>query len=232
MIESNLVIADITKREPFLAKIYDTGQTDWTNHFEDALTELIEDVRSMNFNVRKLCKRLSLESSVTKTAAFTGTKSSEDVLQRIRVVINATAKVTSGTIVFTLQGTNDSSSETWTDVQTINVTATGITSALIDVIYKFYRINLTSMGDSTSITYSSYLIETTFERLHLYKTMQLIYRSLMALDGDVWAAKMKEYNDLYLNRLQVANFAYDEDDDGSIEDIEKNRNNTRVRLRP
>jgi hypothetical protein len=231
MIESNLVIEDVIKREPSLEDYYSSRQTDWTNQFKDAFTELIEDVRNRNFNIRKLCKRLSLESSVTKTAVFTGTKSSEDLLQRLRVCIEATSK-DDGTIIYDIQGTNDDSDETYTTIKSIEVFNAGKTTSTLDQCYKFYRLNITDLGTSTTVTYSAYLVETSFERLHLYKTLEYIYGSLIALDQDTYTAKRDYYRAEYLDLLNSTNFAYDEDDDGEIEDIEKNRNNTRVTLRP
>ncbi|MFA5773030.1 MAG: hypothetical protein WC974_09895 [Thermoplasmata archaeon] len=231
MIESYLVTADVNNREPDLANLYPSGETDWSDFLTDAFEELTQDVRDGGWNIRKLCKRYSLQSSVTKTAAFTGTiTTDEDNLQRLRLVINCTAKTGSGSVAFLLEGTDDDGT-TYETVTTLSVTATGDTNVIFTKVYKKYRLSITGFTTITSMTYSAYLVETTFERLHLYKTLEMIWRIQNRLTGDVYADKEAKYKTMYDDKLTSTQFAYDEDDDGEISDTEEETNNQDITFR-
>ncbi len=232
MIESYLTTTDINNREPELVNLYPDGETSWSDQLSDALAEVVQDVKDSGWNVRRLCKRYSLQASVTKTTTFTGTMTStEDYLQRLRLVINVTAIATTGTgrsVTFSLEGTDDDG-VMWNSINSsISVTATGNTTIIFSSVYKKYRLSITAFTTITTITYSAYLIETTFERLHLYKTMELIYRLQNRLSGDVYSEKEKRYLDMYLDKLNSTRFAYDEDDDETISESESEENNQNV----
>lgn len=231
MIESYLLTADINNREPELASLYPTNWADWSTPLTDALSEVVQDVRDMGWNVRRLCKRYLVQSSVTKTATFTGTSTStEDYCQRLRLVINVTAIATTGigrSVTFKLEGTdNDTTWEIINDA--ISVTALGNTAVIFARVYKKYRLSIAVFTTITTITYSAYLIETVFERLHLYKTLEFIYRIQNRLNGDVYLEKEKMYADMYLDRLNTTKFAYDEDDDEEIGESEAEENNQQI----
>lgn len=231
MIESYLVTADVNNREPDLVNLYPSGETDWSDFLTDAFEELTQDVRDGGWNIRKLCKRYSLQSSVTKTAAFTGTiTTNEDNLQRLRLVINCTAKTGTGSVAFLLEGTDDDGT-TYETVTTLSVTATGNTTTVFTKVYKDYRLSITGFTTITSMTYSAYLIETTFERLHLYKTLEMIWRIQNRLSGDIYADKETKYKSMYDDKLTSTQFAYDEDDDGEISDSEEETNNQDITFR-
>jgi hypothetical protein len=229
MIESNLITTDINNREPELLILYPDNETDWADILSDAWEEVTQDIRDNGWNIRRLCKRYSLQSPVTKTAAFTGTiTTDEDYIQRLRLVINVAAKTGTGSITFHLEGTDDEGT-TWETVNSaISVTTLANTTVVFTRVYKNYRLSITAFNTITSITYSAYLVETTFERLHLYKTMELIYRLQNRLSNDVYSDKEKRYADMYLDRLNSTQFAYDEDDDEEISEDEAEDNNQNV----
>lgn len=229
MIESYLTTTDINNREPDLVNYYPNGETDWSDAIADAWEEVTQDIRDMGWNVRKLCKRYSLQTSVTKTAAFTGTvTSAEDYLQRLRLVVNVTAIATVRTgasVTFKLEGTNDDGITYETINSSISVTATGNTTVVFTSCYKKYRLSITAFKTITTITYSAYLVETSFERIHLYKTLEIIYRLLKRLNGDVYSDKEDKYTKMYEDKLNNTRFAYDEDDDEEISESESEENN-------
>ena len=229
MIESYLITTDINNREPELLNLYPDNETDWTDILSDAWEEVTQDIRDNGWNIRKLCKRYSLQTSITKTAAFTGTiTGDEDYIQRLRLVVNVTAKTGTGSVTFCLEGTDDGGT-TWETVNpAILVTTLGNTTVVFTRVYKQYRLSIITFTTITSIIYSAYLIETTFERLHLYKTMELIYRLQNRLSNDVYSDKEKRYADMYLDRLNSTQFAYDEDDDEEISEDEAEENNQNV----
>lgn len=229
MIESYLTSAEILNSEPSLADYYRTNQISWDTIKDEAWKEVVEDVRALGWDIRRLCKRLDLQDSVTKTTTFAGEVSDIDILQRLRIVINVTAKTGTGSVSFLLEGSDDE--ETFSTVITISITSTGNTSTVFTTPYKYYRLSITGFVGITSITYSAFLIETSFERLHKYKSLEMIYRSLIALDGDVWESKKEQYENLYKDVLQKAKFYYDANDSGDIDKDEREKQNQRILLR-
>lgn len=229
MIESSLDTARVNNYEAVLSDYYPgSSQSDWDTEISEALKELTQDVQDMGYNLRKLCKRLSLTSSTantytanTSTGTETGTKSAEDKINRRRLTVNASAVSGSGTVTFTLKGTDDDSSETYTTITTLAVTATGDTTTTFADVYKYYRLDITGFTGITSITWTAYLIETTFEIPHLYKTLELIYRELVRIEGEVqWSDKTEMYENKYKDKLSTVKIWYDEDDGGVIGDTE------------
>jgi len=229
MIETFLTENMVTRGEPALADYLRSGQSDFSSLRFEALTDLITDLIDSGFNVKRLCKRLSLQTSVTKTAAYTGALSDEDYAQRMRLVIDVT-DITDNA-VFTLQGTDDDGTNYYdisliddsnnsATTKTISAEATGndANSYIITRPYKKYRLKLVSIG--TTITYSAYMIEEIYTTLHRDKTRSNIYQSLMAEQGDVWEGKYRQYLDKYEQRLSSARFIIDNDDDGTISQAE------------
>lgn len=232
MIESYLTNADILKAEPILGDEYRSGQTTWDDLRYQSFDEMIQDLKNQNLEVRKLCIRLSLQTSDTKTATYDGSTSDQDFLNRERLVIDVTD--ITGTFTFAIQGRNDSD-DSWSDVKTgISVTAsTNVlinSSSLVPKIYKFYRIRITTAG--TTITFSADLVEDTYTNLHRLKCLAKIFLSLITYDPDgVFERKYEKYQELYEIALQNWKFPYDENDDEEIDEDESEENiNLNVRF--
>lgn len=228
MIESKLSTQDINNMRPSLADMYPDNQDDWDLQITEAFKEVTADIQEMGWNIRKLCKRYSLQSTVTKTATYTGTiTENEDNLQRLRIVINVTELT--GSAVFLLEGTNDDGT-TYTIVKgDMNIDAVGEYTTTITNVFKKYRLSITGISDT--ITFDAYLIETTFERIHLYKTLEIIYGLLNALREDVYSEQVNTFAQKYLDKLNSVQFAYDEDDDEEISEDESEINNQEVMFR-
>lgn len=226
MVESKITQAILVKDEPAVADFLRTGESDVSTYITQALVQLNQDIKDRGYDLRRIGKRLSLYSSTTKTADATGTKTDEDYIERLRLTVNVTAK--SGTsCYFTLQGTNDDSSETWTtitldsDSTSLTVTATGDTTQTFSTPYRFYRLNFT-LDTMTSLTYSAYLVETTFEEPHKLLSLAKIFNSRRYADtSDIYSQKYHEYLELYYKKLDSMRIYSDDDDDDSISSSEK-----------
>jgi len=231
MIESQLTNTMVLASEPMLANHYKTGVTSYSDMITESRTIMIQDIINQKYEVRKLCKRLSLQASVTKTAAFTGSQSTRDYAQRSRIVVTVSSlTAASSTATLTLKGSNTVSGaeSTYTTVATIAVTsATSYTVTFTD-LYKYYRLDL-ALGTTTSITYSAYLIEEVYTILHLYLTRALVFNQL-AGKGEEFIRKHDLYMDKYYALLESGLKIYDEDDDESIEDSESEDSGTEVRF--
>lgn len=225
-VNQNMLIRD----NPSIADYLRTGQSDYSKIYNEARLQLVGDLINSGLEVRRLCQQYSLQASVTKTAAFTGTiTTNEDYAQRTRLVIPVSAITGDG--VFTLQGTNDDGSNYY-DISLVDAAGDLATQMTIDAVaiglaantylftetYKDYRLKLISIG--TTVTYSAYLIEDIYTRLHLAKARSLVYGSMVNNEGDHWQNKKEEYEQEYMKLLEVGRFLVDVDDDGSISERE------------
>lgn len=228
MIENYITQERILQGEPHLDSYLAENQLDFSEVTDEAFDEYLNDVKNQKVDLRKLGKRLTLESSGTQTAAFTGTASTEDFVERRRLVINVTA--ITGDAVFALQGSNDES--TYYDVKTdIQFSVTGEHVYVFSSVYKFYRLNLTSIG--TTITYSAYLYETTFDFPLLYLMRSKIYHSIYHRNGDdSFKEKADTYYAKYQDKLVNTHYFYDESDDDLISEGEKEDDLKEVVFRP
>lgn len=213
----------VIRGETALGDYLRSSQSDFSKIMEESFTDLQSDLINMNFKVRELCKRLSVQTSVTKTSTFTGTITSQDYAQRRRLVITVTD--CDGEFGFTLQGSDDDGT-TYYDVSivaddsgsSISFTSSGESSFLINDLYKKYRLNIISAG--TTITYSAYMIEEIYTSLHRDRTRANIYRSLIRETGDNYENKYNLYENLYKEKLMQGKFIVDYDTDGSISESE------------
>lgn len=226
MLTSKVDTAYLTNLEPVLKDYLRTDEGasfSATAYINDAFTQLISDIIDRGKEIRLLCPKLVLDT-VTKTAAYTGVKSARDYAQRFRLIVDASD--VQGAAAFTLQGTNDDSSETYTDIATLSINngVTGISTTTFSTPYKYYRLNLNSIG--TSITYKSYLIESHYELPHAYYSLYLCFNRLRSNDGDTFDIKSREYLQRYYQKIDSMRMYYDSDDSDSISEGEYDTSET------
>lgn len=205
MLESGITYADLLKRETELGSFYTTSEL--TQFLKDAKIQLEDIIKNRGQKLKNLCKRLSLTNAI---------KSEEDLIERLRLVV--TASGVSGSFTVAFEGTNDDSSETYSTI-TPDTTLSFVTNTTISTLfhdsYRFYKLTKTGTG-----TISAYLVETSFELCHAYLALMLAYKSLVALNGDTWEGKSKEYESKFELAAQHMNYSYDEDEDGEAGDEE------------
>lgn len=226
MIENYITQARVLQGEPHLDDYLSDSQLDYEEITSEAFDEYLNDVKNQRQDIRKLGKRLFLEATaLTKTEAYTGTISDEDFVERRRLVIDVTA--ITGTAVFKLEGTNDGGT-TYYNVKTdIQFNNTGRHTYLISDIYKKYRLSLVSIG--TTITYTAFLYETTFDFPLLYLIRSKIYHSLYHRAGDdAFKEKSDTYMEKYRDKLVNTHYIYDADDSESITEDETETSTTDV----
>ena len=234
MIETNLQHEDIINAEPMLEDHLQNNQVDYQSVISKSYQYMVQDIKNQNLEIRKLCKKLWLQETLkTTTSAFNSAESKEDRVERLRWVIVTSSL--SGTAIFTLQGRN-ASNETWSDVKTIQIDQNGIHKYLVlEVrpnveleIYKYYRIQ---KKDSTStVTYKSYLVELTYENLHLWKALAMIFQNLKLTGEDIFEQKSMFYGEKYAQYLLDNRYYYDSDDDGEIDEGESESDYRSIRL--
>ena len=236
MIETNLQHADLIRSEPMLENYLHDNQVDYQEIISTAYRYIIQDIKNQNIEIRRLCKKLWLQETATTVTSTTynSAESKEDRVERMRWVINVTA-LTSGPAIFTLQGRNKSS-ETWTSMKTVQVEEKGNHKFLtlevrpnVDLeIYKFYRIQ--KVDSTSTVTFKSYLVEMSYENLHLFRTLALIFQTLVTSETDIFQERSDKYMAIYKDYLVNNNYYYDEDDDGEISETESEANYKAIKL--
>ena len=239
MVESYLTENIIERGETAIGDYLRTGQSDFSDIWKETFADMLLDLDTMDLKIRQLCERLSLQTSVTKTAAFTSSISSQDYAQRMRLVIPV-SDIT-GAAVFTLQGSDDSGT-TYYDItmvaddgtsgttHTISAAAIGndANSYVITRLYEKYRLKLISIA--TTITYTAYMIEEIYTTLHRDLTRRKIYETLMGQDRDLYMVKFEEYSDKYKSRLAEGRFRVDYSDDDEISEAEGGKHFANIRF--
>ena len=211
MLKSYVVTADLLTFEPMLQDYYRTSQTDFSAILIDAQDILENDIKNRGLLLRNLCKTLPLTDTV---------KSSEDEIERTRLVINISA--VTGTATFVFQGTNNESSETWitiTTADTMSYTTTGEKNTTFSDTYKYYKITKTG-----TVTYTASLIERSFDLPKTYLAIGLIFKSFQSLVSDVWEQKAQFYMDKYEESLNRIRYSYDYNEDGTADKEEQKLN--------
>lgn len=228
MIKSFLTQEMVIQGEPALDDYLRSDQVNFDDIKLEAFQDMVKDFVDMNLILRRLSVPLAVQASQTLTATADGTITDEDYAQRGRLEIKATA--ITGTAIFQLEGTNDGGTVYYpvelVDIngnvsETLTIMATGTYVYFLNGYYKKYRFNLESAP--TTITYSANLYENIFTILHRDKTRAKIYKSLKAIQGDLWDGKYKEYLDNYERMLTNSKWYYDSDEDEEISESESDK---------
>ena len=201
MLRTYVTHARVVQFEPALADYLRSDETDHSTTIASAKEILTQDLRSNRLELKRLCTPLSLQASTSETTSNTGDKSDEDSCTAV-----------GGTEVFTLQGTNDDASETWTTIDTLTFTDTGDDNLIFDDVYRFYRVNYSG----TSATYSSDLYEESFYLAHIYKSLEMIFNKLKSNAGDNWETQRDFYVMQYGTMMNNIIHTYDKNLDGNI----------------
>ena len=209
--------AILLRYQPALEQQYESGKVDFSNQISEAEYRIIQELKYNKRNLRKYTTPLTVQEPVAKSADFTGGKSAEDTINRL-IFVSKTTALGSTSESFTLQGTDDESSETWNDIVTVEHTRTGTIGTRFKNVYKYYRVVYTA---GTSATYEAYLVEASFFFAHLYKSLELIFRFLIATTDSYWEKMADYYGGLYRTEMDTMIATYDEDLDGIIDTAEQ-----------
>lgn len=200
---------------PELAHFLWTGETTF-----DGLKQASEQIVSAEFinsDYRPLALRPDLylrTSTDTLSTNATGT-SYEDTANRLRLAYNVTVR--SGATSIVLQGSNDQS--TWTTIQTQSITATGAGSFVFISAFKYYRINATVSG---TLAFTAWLTETIFDLFFAYKWLELILMNAGKGDDNKYTQYALYFAQLYKDLWAKGIFWKDNDGDGTADEEQRN----------
>ena len=152
MFKSYIIETDLERVVPELAldPYLWTGQTDHSGQGVEAVNIVRQDLINKGYNLRQLMKPLTLS-----------TTSATDEVNRLRWVANVTVN---GTII--LYGSDDG--DTWNTIQTTTISSTGETSYIVSECYTYYKTGGTA-------TFTSWLVDTTFDSLIKFKWLEFIF---------------------------------------------------------
>lgn len=206
-----------------------SSESDFSNFISQANNEIFEELRKKNLKLNKLMPELFLIDSgavISSAGTYTG-DSAEDTLNRLRFVYDVTAFSGMNDKTITIQGSNDD--VTFYTVESITISETGINSIRISEIFQYYRITFTQTDGS--ITLSAYLIETTYDDLFAYKTLELIMRNVKKEDNDAQGIKQRDYNMFYNQILNSSIFLENTSDEFTNSGYREVKENTITMLK-
>ena len=184
-----------------------------------ALEDLSDDMRAKGYDpmlcmIPLMFDSLDMFETITKAATFTS--ESLDAGNETRLVVNVSTE-TASAVVFTLEGSMDET--IWIpikDLAQVNVSistqANGIYSVKFASRYKHYRYTVTT---SESVTYSAYLVDTSFDNLIKWKAIYILMFPWIDADStarEIYNEAVQSYSTLFNSDV----FDYDKSEDGSI----------------
>jgi hypothetical protein len=230
MLKTYLTHEDIINEDRTLQKWLSDDQLDFDLEIRNAYPDMIKDLRHRkDLNLRLLNIRLVLETDQEQAGAFDGTVSSEDKINRSRLLLTIKTLVGDGS--FKLLGSDNAEADIadWIEAKSdiIFVSEIGEYSINFYDYYKFYRLQKTS---TTNAKYSVDMTETIYDFLHLYKTVERIYRQLNKLNDDAFSVKQELYKDKYEELLINGRFYYDKDESGDYDSDELRTDSNIIRV--
>jgi len=216
MIRTGITNDSLLDLAPALQNYYPQGQTTFQEQIDEALRQIIRELKKNRKNIRLYCTPKELQASVSKSANFTG-DAVADNLERMLWQVEVTSYA--GACSFTLSGCNTENG-TFINIDTLSFTSATAKYIVFNDTYKFYKVSITT---STATTYQSNLIESSFYHAHLFLSIALAYRTSVKSEGDRFDYMSKTYEQKYIDEMETMVTSYDEDDSGDISDSEIQR---------
>jgi hypothetical protein len=185
----------------------------------------------------------TVQNFLTSSGALTAAKDFDfiegiDGFNRFVVSISAATFGAKVAYIFTLEGSDDqgvdsaSPPTTWRTLATLTAKSTGDFSARFDEETKWYRVRVavsSTVGEPVdsegtpaySVTFTSWLQETSVERLTMYRALALIMASFSVDPADVWSQRAAEANSAFDTALKAISVNVDLDEDNVPTESEK-----------
>lgn len=194
MIKNYVTETDLQRLVPELANdVYLwTGQTDHASQGIEAFNYVRQDLINRGYDLRQLMTPLTLT-----------TESVEDTINRLRWVVTATV---TGTAI--LYGSTDG--DTWSTIQTETISSAGTTSYVITQTYTYYKVGGTA-------TFTSELVDTTFDGLIKYKWIEFIFINAGKGENSRYTEYALYFSKMYDDLLNKMRIPVDTDSDGETD---------------
>ena len=202
MLKLFLKSADIIQNYPILNDYLREDDISYDLVIERAAIDLQRDLKNRGLEIKKLCTPLYLTADVI----------TEDKIERDRFVFDVS--VISSPTVISLYGTNTKDEDPTTLLFTDIIDSIGEYTKLINNPREYYKLVI---SDTTGLTYTAYLIETSLERPHEFLTISYCYERLNQLKDDMYANSRLDYYKMYEESLKNIRYSYDDNLTGEIE---------------
>jgi len=206
MFKSFITASTLITEEPTLQKYIDEGAMNLDLILSTAEDHVINDLNN---------RRIQLKRINTPLALVNNTVSGKDEVERKRFVINVTA--IENTCIATLKGCNTTTGTFNTIFNDIVIDSIGEVSRIIKEPYLYYKLEL---SNTTNLTYSAYMIETSFDLVITYYALYLAYKQLIVLSSDVYNNQAIFYLEEYKQSLESLVYSYNEILDSDIAEDE------------
>lgn len=201
------------------------------NLLTKAKYEVEGDLYNKGYKARLLMIPLTLLDSENINSGNTTYSdiSDADEFNRKRIYYKCDGVGTADKIVtLTLQGSNSETGTFVTVLSTSFAANTLSTSYLYNDTYKHYKVLVNPNTAITDVTVQLY--ENVYDRLMLYKSLMIYFKSLSKEPMDNWDMYYSRYKDLYQEELDKARIGYDVDEDDSYDEDTERRKTSSVSI--
>ncbi len=211
---------DLKSYIPELSKLLWIDEASFDRQKKESEKLFLSDLADRGYRAADIMPELVLRNSgVNISTDETKESSKEDMIPRQRFVLSVSKFVSGGSKVIFLEGSNDKSA--WEIVHTENPAGIINTTSIISKHFRFYRTRAVVSGGS--IDFKAYITETTYERMLIYKWLELILLDRYTQENDQYHLKMKYFKSRYDGLWNVINIFCDSNFDGSADKTEAGR---------
>ena len=211
MIENYIKIDDLLVKEPRL-KEWEGENSVLENHIHDAFHRTCVELRKLNIDTRRVMTPIFLSGNGNIPSPSVGNWVSPSYKNRVRRFV---VKVKTSSVVdnykIVLEGSNDGGS-TVDELVTIVFDESNGTSELTSTFlteYSFYRYRLESQISFVA-SGQIYLVETSFDDLIIYKSLQNFFTAKYRKNDDNFASKMALYDKKFRDEINSLVYSYDQ----------------------
>jgi len=214
---------DLKSYIPELSRLLWAEEPDFSGQKAEAENLLIRDLSDRGYSPAAVMHELELWGDETEiTTNETGESFTDEINTRNRFVLEVTKITGGGTKEIILEGS--SGGINWVSLHTVEVTQTGTTTAIVNPVYKYYRVRAVVSGGT--LGFNAKHADTTLERFIIFKWLELILLDRFITEDDQFYLKMKYFRGEYDRLWNTVKIPFDENGDGSVSDGELRGNST------
>lgn len=214
---------DLKSYIPELSRLLWAEEPDFSGQKAEAENLLLRDLTDRGYSPAAVMPGLELWTDETEISTDeTGESFTDELNSRNRFVLEVTKITGGGTKEIILEGS--SSGINWVSLHTAEVTQTGIATAIVNPVYKYYRVRAVVSGGT--LGFSAELADTTLERFIIFKWLELIMLDRFITEDDQFYLKMKYLRGEYDKLWNTVKIPADTDSDGSVSAGELRGNST------
>jgi len=229
MLKNHININDLLIKEPRLQEEWKATDECLNNFIRDAFNRVCSELRKLNIDTRFVMTPIFLNAGQEIHDGQVGNWMRAGHRNRVRrFVVKLTALIEGCNII--LEGSMDRVISDEIVVLVINnYTPTGLTAtATFSTEYNYYRFRVTDNDEPVNVEATIYLVETAFDDLVIYKTLENFFTAKYRKDDDNAASKMQLYKNKFEAELSTLAYSYDENGDGVIDDDDDDKRKCRT----